>query len=166
MSVPTAVIDFAARLLPRMAPGLAPPESVRDDPGQLSVVAAPDALWPQVVEAVRTSLAVEGSVGVVVADHAVDHAATALSDAGLEHLRLGSDHEDGAHRLHLVPATVAKGLEFDRVVVVEPAAIAAAEPDERTGLRRLYVVLTRAVTGLTVVHARPLPGPLAEPTPA
>jgi len=84
----------------------------------------------------------------------------------LEHLRLGGDHEDGAHRLHLVPATVAKGLEFDRVVVVEPAAIAAAEPDERTGLRRLYVVLTRAVTGLTVVHARPLPGPLAEPTPA
>ena len=60
------------------------------------------------------------------------------------------------------PATVAKGLEFDRVVVVEPAAIAAAEPDERTGLRRLYVVLTRAVTGLTVVHAEPLPAPLRE----
>ena len=88
---------------------------------------------------------------------------------GLEHLRLGrddeldggtADHEDGAHRLHLVPATVAKGLEFDRVVVVEPAAIAAAEPDERTGLRRLYVVLTRAVTGLAVVHAEPLPAAL------
>jgi DNA helicase IV len=61
----------------------------------------------------------------------------------------------------LVPATVAKGLEFDRVVVVEPAEIAAAEPDERTGLRRLYVVLTRAVTGLTVVHAAPLPDPLS-----
>jgi DNA helicase IV len=56
---------------------------------------------------------------------------------------------------------VAKGLEFDRVVVVEPAAIAAAEPDERTGLRRLYVVLTRAVSALTVVHAEPLPGPLS-----
>jgi hypothetical protein len=161
--VPTAVIDFAARLLPRMAPGLAPPESVRDDPGQLSVVAAPDgrSLWPAVVDAVRAALAVEGSVGVVVADGSVDAAAHALSGAGLEHLRLGSDHEDGEHRLHLVPATVAKGLEFDRVVVVEPAAIAAAEPDERTGLRRLYVVLTRAVTGLTVVHSEPLPGPLA-----
>jgi DNA helicase IV len=46
------------------------------------------------------------------------------------------------------------------VVVVEPAEIADAEPDERTGLRRLYVVLTRAVTGLTVVHAEPLPAPL------
>ena len=56
-----------------------------------------------------------------------------------------------------MPATLAKGLEYDRVVVVEPAAIAAAEPDERTGLRRLYVVLTRAVSGLTVVHAEPLP---------
>ena len=60
----------------------------------------------------------------------------------------------------MVPATTAKGLEFDRVVVVEPAQIAEDEPDERTGLRRLYVVLTRAVTALTVVHSRPLPAPL------
>jgi DNA helicase IV len=59
-----------------------------------------------------------------------------------------------------VPATVAKGLEFDRVVVVEPSAIVAAEPDERTGLRRLYVVLTRAVSALTVVHSAPLPSKL------
>ena len=43
------------------------------------------------------------------------------------------------------------------VVVVEPAAIAAAEP---RGLRRLYVVLTRAVTTLTVVHEQPLPAAL------
>ena len=58
------------------------------------------------------------------------------------------------HQVDVVPASVAKGLEFDRVVVVEPAAIAAAEPDERTGLRRLYVILTRAVSELTVLHAR------------
>ena len=57
---------------------------------------------------------------------------------------------------------MSKGLEFDRVVVVEPAAIAAAEPDQRTGLRRLYVVLTRAVSALTVVHAQPLPAELAQ----
>ena len=59
-----------------------------------------------------------------------------------------------------MPATVAKGLEFDHVLVLEPAEIAAAEPDERTGLRRLYVVLTRAVSDLTVVHSQPLPHPL------
>ena len=76
---------------------------------------------------------------------------------GIEHGVLGVDHGDVEHRVDLVPATVAKGLEFDHVVVVEPTAIAAAEPDHRTGLRRLYVVLTRAVSTLTILHARPLP---------
>jgi DNA helicase IV len=56
-----------------------------------------------------------------------------------------------------VPVTLAKGLEFDHVIVVEPAQIAAAEA---RGLQRLYVALTRAVSGLTVLHAEPLPGPL------
>jgi DNA helicase IV len=70
---------------------------------------------------------------------------------------------DSAARVTVVPATVVKGLEYDHVVVVEPAAIVRAEP---RGLRRLYVVLTRAVTTLTVVHAEPLPGPLTERAPA
>ena len=39
--------------------------------------------------------------------------------------------------------------------------IVAGEPDEVTGLRRLYVCLTRAVTSLVVVHARDLPTALA-----
>ena len=82
--------------------------------------------------------------------------------AGLEHEVLDGSHaEVRILPLHVVPATVAKGLEFDQVVVVEPAAIAAAEPDVRSGLRRLYVVLTRAVSGLTVVHAEALPDALA-----
>ena len=49
----------------------------------------------------------------------------------------------------------AKGLEFDHVIVVEPARLVA--PD-RAGLRLLYVVLTRATRRLVVVHAEPLPG--------
>ncbi len=158
--VPTAVIDLAARLLPHIAPGLAAPVSVREDPGRLDLVAAVD-LWPAAVAAVRAALVEPGSVGLVVVDAEVPRASRALTEAGLEHLTLGADHEDGEHRLQLVPATVAKGLEFDRVVVLEPAVIAAAEPDHRTGLRRLYVVLTRAVTGLTVVHTGPLPAELA-----
>jgi DNA helicase IV len=58
----------------------------------------------------------------------------------------------------LVPVTMAKGLEFDQVIVVEPAQIAAAES---RGLHRLYVALTRAVSRLTVLHAQPLPAALA-----
>ena len=52
----------------------------------------------------------------------------------------------------------AKGLEFDHVVVVEPAAIAE---DGEQGLRELYVALTRPTKTLVVVHARPLPAGLA-----
>jgi hypothetical protein len=51
----------------------------------------------------------------------------------------------------------AKGLEFDHVVVVEPAAIA---DDGDRGLRELYVALTRPTKTLVVVHARPLPDDL------
>ena len=62
----------------------------------------------------------------------------------------------------MVPATLAKGREFDQVVLLEPADIVAGEPDEVTGLRRLYVCLTRAVTALVVVHALPLPAELSK----
>ena len=64
-------------------------------------------------------------------------------------LRLGH----GA-RLTLVPASVAKGLEYDHVIAVEPAAVAEAEA---RGAHRPSVVLTRAVSRLDVVHGRPLP---------
>jgi len=80
---------------------------------------------------------------------------------GVDHGMLGASHGDVDHQVDVVPATVAKGLEFDRVIVVEPSAIAAAEPDRRTGLRRLYVVLTRAVSELTVFHSTGLPVELA-----
>ncbi|WP_249138761.1 HelD family protein [Phycicoccus avicenniae] len=162
--VPGLVIDFAARLLPSMAPGLGAPRSVRDDPGRLDVLRVePDRRSAAVVDAVREASAQEGSVGVIVPDAFVTAMSAALTRAEVPHGRLDEGHGDDEDRqVELVPASVAKGLEFDRVVVVEPAAIAAAEPDERTGLRRLYVVLTRAVTGLTVVHTDPLPGPLAD----
>lgn len=163
--VPTAVIELAARLLPRIAPGLGAPVSVREDPGRLELVPVTAAgVGPATAAAVQGALAQEGSVGVIVADAAVDGAARALTAAGIRFERLGyadeESHPPGDERVALVPARTAKGLEYDHVVVVEPAAIAAAEPDERTGLRRLYVVLTRAVTALTIVHAQPLPTPL------
>jgi DNA helicase IV len=104
-----------------------------------------------------------GSVGVIAPSSLVKAVSTALSRRGIEHGVLGADHGDVEHQVDVVPATVAKGLEFDRVVVVEPATIAGDEPDERTGLRRLYVVLTRAVSELTVVHSTDLPAELADP---
>ncbi|MFI6063406.1 HelD family protein [Streptomyces sp. NPDC051286] len=53
----------------------------------------------------------------------------------------------------------AKGIEFDHVVVVEPAAISAGTP---SGLRALYVALTRCTQTLSVVHHAALPAVLGD----
>ena len=162
--VPGLVIDFAARLLPHMAPGLGAPTSVRDNPGRLTVVATdPAGRATAVTQAVRSALGRPGSVGVIAPDAGIAAVSADLTAAGVPHGRLDAEHgDDEDQQVELVPASIAKGLEFDRVVLVEPSAIAGAEPDERTGLRRLYVVLTRAVSELTVVHAEPLPSALAD----
>ncbi|GAA3735699.1 DNA helicase IV [Spinactinospora alkalitolerans] len=158
--VPAQIIDFAARLLPGIAPGLGAPVAVRQAPGSLRItrVAEPE-LAEAVVRACRGELAGEGSVGLIAADAEIPALHGALAAAGLRAAVLGeADDALEAERLVCVPASLAKGLEFDAVVVAEPARIVAAEP---RGLHRLYVVLTRAVSVLHVVHGAPLPEALA-----
>ncbi|MER7515041.1 UvrD-helicase domain-containing protein [Streptomyces sp. NPDC126499] len=158
--VPREVIAYASRLLPHISPGLAPVESVRENPGSLTVRSSTaHALDEDVVAACVEALAHEGSIGLIAADARIAPLAEALAAAGLSHLSPGEE-TTAESRLTLVPASLAKGLEYDYVVLDEPAAVVDGEPDERTGLRRLYVALTRAVSGLTVVHATELPGQL------
>ncbi|MFJ6385487.1 HelD family protein [Kitasatospora sp. NPDC092039] len=155
--VPEEVIAYASRLLPAIAPGLAPASSVRTAPGSLTVRRVADGETTEaVLAACREALEHEGSTGLIAADARIPRLAEALTAAGLPHLSPGAETSAQA-RLTLVPASLAKGLEYDYVVLDEPAAVIAGEPDERTGLRRLYVALTRAVSGLTVLHGEPLP---------
>ncbi|WP_254705835.1 HelD family protein [Streptomyces vilmorinianum] len=158
--VPREVIAYASRLLPHMSPGLAAVESVRENPGSLAVrPCTPAELDTAVVAACVESLAHEGSIGLIAADARIAPLAEALTAAGLAHLSPGEE-TTAESRLTLVPASLAKGLEYDYVVLDDPAAVVDGEPDERTGLRRLYVALTRAVSGLTVLHSSPLPAQL------
>jgi DNA helicase IV len=154
--VPRQILDFASRLLPYIAPGLSPASSVRQDPGALLVrrVAAAQA-GQALTAACADALGRAGSAAVIAADEQIPALAALLARAGLPHAVL-----EGAatgEMISLVPVTLAKGLEFDQVIVFEPAQIAEAEA---RGLHRLYVALTRAVSRLTVLHARPLPAPL------
>ncbi|MCM1975225.1 AAA family ATPase [Streptomyces sp. G1] len=160
--VPREVIAYASRLLPAISPGLSPVSSVRETPGSLIVtpVDVPSSLPPAVIDACRASLVHEGSIGLIAADAWIPELAEALLAAGLPYLSPGEE-TTAESRLTLVPASLAKGLEYDYVVLHEPADVVAGEPDERTGLRRLYVCLTRAVSGLTVLHTAPLPEALA-----
>ncbi|MFE2536540.1 HelD family protein [Streptomyces sp. NPDC059371] len=146
--VPGAVVELANRVLDRLDVGVPPARSLRRD-GELRIRPAAD-LSAETVAAVREALAHEGSIGVITADADVAKVRDALCAAGLS---VAGVDELGA-RIAVLPASLAKGLEYDHVVAVEPAAMAEAEA---RGLHRLYVVLTRAVSRLDVIHARPLP---------
>jgi DNA helicase IV len=176
--VPRQILDFASRLLPSIAPALSPAKSLRADPNALRVVpVGPAELGASVAEGCVAALAGLGSVAVICADADVPATAGALAAAGLGFGILGDDRaappgspdmaaetpdgRPGEGRLTLVPVTLAKGLEYDHVILVEPARIATGEA---YGLRRLYVALTRAVSRLTVFHAEPLPVQLSLPT--
>jgi hypothetical protein len=158
---PKEVLDFANRLLPEIAPGVRPARSVRSVPGSLRVRAAtPETATAAWLRALEEALAEEGSVGLIAADPALPAIGAELDRRGVEFREV--DRFDAATRLAVVPASAVKGLEFDQVVLVEPAEI--ADPSLGVaGLRRLYTALTRAVLALRVVHARALPPSLRAP---
>ncbi|GAA0914623.1 DNA helicase [Virgisporangium aurantiacum] len=153
--VPAAVLVLANRLLPALAVDVPPAVSLRAD-GELRVTNDHD-VPGATIAAVRRALAIEGSVGVIAPDAAVAGLRTALAEVGIE--TATADEVEAAERVTLLPATVAKGLEYDHVIIVEPADIVAAEA---RGLNRLYVVLTRAVSRLDIVHAKALPHQLSD----
>ncbi len=113
--VPAEVLDVANRLLPHIASGVPPATSVRSGADTLR--------WggtDQLVAQVQRCLADQGSVGVIVADAEVEATLARLNTAHVAASVL--DAEDDP-RVTVVPATEAKGLEFDFVIVLEPAAI-------------------------------------------
>jgi DNA helicase IV len=155
--VPRQILDFASRLLSHIAPDLAPASSVRQDPGALLVKElGPAELDDALASACADALERAGSAAVIAADERIPALALLLAAARVPHAIL--EGAASAEVITLVPVTLAKGLEFDQVIVYEPAQIAMAEA---RGLQRLYVALTRAVSRLTVLHAEPLPPPLA-----
>jgi len=154
--VPRQILDFASRLLTQIAPDLEPARSVRQDPGSLAITPVPAGDLDRALAAVcAAALEQPGSIAVITADGEAAKAAAALRAADLPHAVLDGEAESA--KLTVVPVGLVKGLEFDHVIVLEPATIAAAEA---RGLQRLYVALTRAVSRLTVLHTRPLPEPL------
>jgi hypothetical protein len=136
--------------LPALGVDVPEARSLRSD-GALSLRTTENALR-ETTGAVRDALAFDGSIGVIAAEPTVPAVEKALRAAGIE---VAGAEDDS--RVTVLPATLAKGLEYDHVIVVEPAEIVAAEA---RGLNRLFVVLTRAVSRLDVIHARPLPAPL------
>jgi DNA helicase IV len=152
---PAEVMALAAEVLHAIDPSLEPPQSVRESGRSPERVWAPEGdLAIAAASAAADALAGAdgGTIGVLTAAglHADVLAAvtTKLPDA--------TAGEPLETQVSVLTVAAAKGLEFDHVVVVEPAQIVPSV----NGLHDLYVALTRPTQHLVVVHAQPLPAVL------
>jgi DNA helicase IV len=157
--VPEPIIDFANRLLPAAAPNVPIPRAIRSDGRPPSVVRALDGLGTTArTEAVELA-ARSTTVAVIAGGRALDDVVGAFEAAESNPTwRLG----EIVHGVAVLAPGLAKGLEFDAVVVVEPADFMDVAPH---GARMLYIAMTRAVQELVVVHDRPIPALLASTEP-
>ncbi len=160
---PSEIMDLASRVLEAAAPDMVAPQSVRTTGVHPRFLASEPEHWRAAVArvvaeesaAVLAESASGGTIGVILPPSMVDAASKALSDAGVEFGSLEAGALDDT--VTVVAVGAVKGLEFDSVVVVEPARIVA---ESAQGLRALYVALTRATRRLAIVYSEPLPEPL------
>ncbi|MCL2584347.1 MAG: AAA family ATPase, partial [Streptosporangiales bacterium] len=140
---PSEIMAVAADVLASVAPGEEPPESVRTEgvPPRAVRVAAPAGLAEETARAARADLAEIGGpdggrLAVIVPDARASAVGAALPEAVS-----GDRPESLDAAATLLTVSQAKGLEFDRVILADPAGIIAQSPN---GGHDLYVAITRA----------------------
>jgi DNA helicase IV len=153
--VPAAILDVANRLLVEAAPTVTPARSVRPggEPPRVTMV-DPDQVGAAVAAEVEALQTRSFSIAVVAEAEQLSALSEALTMAGISADRVGGSGLPGRDAVAMLDPLGAKGLEFDAVIVVEPGLIAELP----SGLRHLYVAMTRPVQYLGLVHSRPLPG--------
>src|SRR6185437_10789654 len=154
---PAEIMAAAAPLLAAIDPGQPPPRSVRATgvPPWRSATTS-DELPAALAQLTAAEAAREGRLAVIVPDDRVPELGAAVARA-VPALSFGPD-PDLTSPVVLLGARQAKGLEFDAVLIADPAAILAASP---RGLGDLYVALTRATQRLGVLHPGEPPAELA-----
>jgi DNA helicase IV len=149
--VPRPAFELAVAVLGDAAPAVRMPRVVREGPEpELVEVSEAEQLAPAVVAAAR-SFAGDGHLVGVVCPEALREVTVAGFRSS--NVRFAEARKDGlGAAITVVSPVEAKGLEFDAVVVVEPAVIAA---EDAHGRRQLFIALTRTTGHLAVVHAEP-----------
>jgi len=162
---PAEIMAVAADVLASVSPDERPPESVRSEGvGPTAVHVPTSALSRAVAARAATDLAEIGAPdGGRLAIIAPDALIPALAEAVPEAVP-GDRPESLDSAAALLTVTQAKGLEFDRVIVADPAGILS---QSQNGAHDLYVAITRATHRLTVIHDGDLPPSLRSlPSPA
>jgi DNA helicase IV len=160
---PSEVMAVASDVLAAIDPSLETPRSVRDSgstPWRLEAAASTVA---DVVGAAAVRLAAQagdGKLAVIVPAERLDELGKAVSSV-VPDTALGAD-PDLTSPVVVLTVRQAKGLEFDCVLIADPALILAESP---RGLNDLYVALTRATQRVGVVHVGEIPEVLKRLTP-
>jgi DNA helicase IV len=151
--VPADVMELALPLLPLIAPDVAPPIAYRsgDEPPRF-VEAEPGRVVATAVREACLEGLRDGRTGLIAPEEILAEIEPLLP-------RHETAFDEVSPPIQALTPRAAKGLEFDRVVLVEPGVIAGGGIE---GLRALYVALTRTTKTLVVVHAQPLPRELGE----
>jgi DNA helicase IV len=148
---PAEIMAVAADVLASVAPDEQPPESVREE-GVAPRAVRGISLTAQVMAEELAEMTGAGRLAVIAPASRIAELARALPAAVP-----GDRPEVLDSPVALLTVGQAKGLEFDRVVLVDPAGLLAQSP---AGGHDLYVALTRATHRLTVVHDGDLPAAL------
>ena len=155
---PVEIIEVAADVLAAISPELRPPRSVRETgvaPWALRLDEAElGARLPEVV-AGEASTIEGGKLAVLVPAERAEELGRRVAAVPGAAAERGPAALDA--RIAVLTVAESKGLEFDSVVVVDPAGIVAESP---RGIADLYVALTRATQRLGVVHSGDLPAML------
>jgi DNA helicase IV len=162
---PAEIMVVAADVLASVAPGELPPESVREEgvpPRAVRISTPPAPSAPpasslaagaaEVVDAELAEMNDGGKLAVIAPATRIAELAQAIPAAVP-----GDRAQVLDSAVALLTVNQAKGLEFDRVVLVDPAGILAQSP---VGGHDLYVAITRATHRLTVVYDGELPASL------
>jgi DNA helicase IV len=158
--VPTEIMKLARPILKLTAPTVANPISVRRGGA---------VVWIHVDSGDRSSRAV---IAAIDASRAGGTTAIVAPRGELPNLRRELESRSVQYgdaelsevldsQIELVDPVMAKGLEFDHVVLIEPGAL-IRDAASGQGYRELYVALTRATQSLALVYSDALPWPLID----
>jgi DNA helicase IV len=152
---PSEVMAVGADVLAAIDPALETPRSVRDSGHQPWRLEAPAESFADAIGTGAMRLAEqagEGKLAVIVPAERLDELGKVVSSV-LPGTALGAD-PDLTTPVVVLTVRQAKGLEFDCVLIADPALILAESP---RGLNDLYVALTRATQRVGVVHPGEIP---------
>ena len=158
--VPREIMELALPVLELTAPSILPPVAFRpggEKPTFSSVSRAERARYA--VDTAVAAHAAGGRAAIIGPRSCLPELRVELERRGIE---FGdSDRGELSATVDLLDPVASKGLEFDHVILVEPAAV-IREASDRRGHQELYVALTRAMRTLACFHSEPLPWPLGQ----